>query len=269
MKFEDWKVFQNYLSKEGSIFSFDLKSGYHHVDIYPPHQTFLGFSWVVDGVQKYFCFTVLPFGLSSSPYIFTKLLRPLVKFWRFNGVMIVGYIDDGIAISNDYETALTQSKFVRQTLLKAGFVPNIEKSNWLPSFLAEWLGIQVDTYTSLLFIPLRRIESLLKSLDSIFTTFPHTSARKLASVTGKVISMQPVLGNITRLMTRHLYDTIESRVSWDQELNLSDCDSAVKNCIFGKKMLKVLIVKSFSSSQYQVSSHIPMQVKQDVAHCCQ
>ena len=164
-----------------------------------------------------------------------------------------------------------QSKFVRETLLKAGFVPNIEKSNWLPSFLAEWLGIQVDTYTSLLFIPLRRIESLLKSLDSIFTTFPHTSARKLASVTGKVISKQPVLGNVTRLMTRHLYNTIESRVSWDQELNLSDCDdSAVKELYFWKENVKsLLIVKSFSSSQYQVSSHIPMQVKQDVAHCCQ
>ena len=51
VKLEHWKVFYNYLSKEGSIFSFDLKSGYHHVDIYPPLQTFLGFSWVVDGIS--------------------------------------------------------------------------------------------------------------------------------------------------------------------------------------------------------------------------
>ena len=144
---------------------------------------------MVDGVQKYFCFTVLPFGLSSSPYVFTKLLRPLVKFWRFNGVMIVVCIDDGIGISNDYdyetaltqfndyETVLTQSKFVRETLLKAGFVPSIEKSNWLPSFLAEWLGIQVDTNRGILFIPLRRIESLLKSVDSILQLF-HTPLRE-------------------------------------------------------------------------------------------
>ena len=157
--------------------------------------------------------------------------------------MIVLYIDDGIAISNDYETALTQSKFVRETLLKAGFVPNIEKSNWLPSFLAEWLAIQVDTYRSLLFIPFRRIESLLKSLDSIFTAFPHTSVRKLASVTGKVISMQPVSGNVTRLMTRDLYNTIESRVSWDQELNLSDCDSTVKELYLWKENVKSLNCK--------------------------
>ena len=37
VKFEDWKVFQNYLSNEGSIFAFNLKSGYHHADIYHPH----------------------------------------------------------------------------------------------------------------------------------------------------------------------------------------------------------------------------------------
>ena len=50
----------------------------------------------------------------------------------------------------------------------------------------------------------------------------HSSARKLSQVTGKIISMQSVLGNISRLMTRHLYMAIESGVSWDLEMDLSD-----------------------------------------------
>jgi hypothetical protein len=69
IKFEDWRL---------------LISGYHHIDIFPEHQTYLGFSWVFNGIKKYFCFSVLPFGLSTAPYVFTKVLRPLVKFWRFN-----------------------------------------------------------------------------------------------------------------------------------------------------------------------------------------
>ena len=89
VKFENWKVFSNYLTKDSYIFKFDLKSGCHHLDIYLPHQTYLGFSWVIDGQKRYFCFTVLPFVLSSIPYIFTKLLRPLVKFWRYHGLLIV------------------------------------------------------------------------------------------------------------------------------------------------------------------------------------
>ena len=41
-------------------------------------------------------FTVLPFGLSSACYIFTKLLRPLVRYWRASGIRTVIYIDNGI-----------------------------------------------------------------------------------------------------------------------------------------------------------------------------
>ena len=54
-------------------FTWGFKSGYHHVDICSEHQAFLGFPWSIDGVLKYFTFTVLPFGLSSASYCFTKL----------------------------------------------------------------------------------------------------------------------------------------------------------------------------------------------------
>ena len=48
-KFEDWRVFRNFLSQGGFIFSFDLKASYHHVDIFPAHQTYLGFLWIFQG----------------------------------------------------------------------------------------------------------------------------------------------------------------------------------------------------------------------------
>ena len=66
VKFEDWRVLRTFVSKGGFLFGFDLKSGYHHVEIFQPHQTFLGFSWSFTGVIKHFCFTVLPFGLTSA-----------------------------------------------------------------------------------------------------------------------------------------------------------------------------------------------------------
>ena len=81
-KFEDIRNACVYLPFDHFMFKFDLKSGYHHIDILQEHQTFLGFSWVVSGVRKFFVFTVLPFGLSSAPYIFTKVVRVLVRYWR-------------------------------------------------------------------------------------------------------------------------------------------------------------------------------------------
>ena len=49
------------VAKQGDwLVTFDLQSGYHHIDIHPDSQTFLGFCW--EG--KYFKFTVLPFRLA-------------------------------------------------------------------------------------------------------------------------------------------------------------------------------------------------------------
>ena len=53
--------------------SFDFKSGYHHIEIHPDFQQFLGFSWEINGKQAYFVFTVLPFGLNSGLILFHKV----------------------------------------------------------------------------------------------------------------------------------------------------------------------------------------------------
>ena len=85
-KCEDVSVAKEVLRLGDFMFSFDLKWGYHHIDIFPEHRKFLALSWkFTDGSVRYFMFSVLPFGLSSAPYIVTKLLKPLVKKWRGEG----------------------------------------------------------------------------------------------------------------------------------------------------------------------------------------
>ena len=80
---EGLHTIRDVFSKHFFVFSFDLKSGYHHVDIFPEHRAFFTFSWEFDtDVARFFQFTVLPFGLSSAPFIFTKLLKPLETLWR-------------------------------------------------------------------------------------------------------------------------------------------------------------------------------------------
>ena len=45
VKYEDWKIALSYFERGAYMFSFDLKSGYHHVEIYEGHQTYLAFAW--------------------------------------------------------------------------------------------------------------------------------------------------------------------------------------------------------------------------------
>ena len=40
-KIDDWKIGLQYFSPNSFLFSFDLKSGYHHIEIAPQHHTFL------------------------------------------------------------------------------------------------------------------------------------------------------------------------------------------------------------------------------------
>ena len=76
-KYEDFRIAVPMFKKDDYFFLFNLKSGYYHLDIFEPHQTYLGSSWQV------IVFTVLPFGLvtaSYTLYTFTKLLRHFVWF---------------------------------------------------------------------------------------------------------------------------------------------------------------------------------------------
>ena len=80
-KYEDMHIAILLFQPGDYIFSFDLKSGYHNIDIFEPHRQFLGFCWDQGGTKQFYMFTVLPFGLVTACYAFTKILRPLVKHW--------------------------------------------------------------------------------------------------------------------------------------------------------------------------------------------
>ncbi|VDI11263.1 Hypothetical predicted protein [Mytilus galloprovincialis] len=71
-KYEDTKVAREMFQKDDFLFSFDLKSAYHHIEICQIHRIFLGFSWDFEGKVRYFVFNVLPFGLATAGYIFQK-----------------------------------------------------------------------------------------------------------------------------------------------------------------------------------------------------
>ena len=124
-KYKDLRVAALMFEKDEFLFKFDLKSGYHHVDIYPEHQEYLGFEWDSNGnvnLCNGYVFTVLPFGLSTACYLFTKLMRPLVRHWRGRGLKAIVYLDDGIVAINGERRAQEEIILVRRELENAGFI---------------------------------------------------------------------------------------------------------------------------------------------------
>ena len=204
----------SYFVKDAYMFSFDLKSGYHHIDIAQEHQTFLGLSWRAPDSSKeiFYVFTVLPFGLSSAPNVFTKVLKPLEKYWRIQGLCIAIFLDDGV---QDREKCCTKARAVRTDLCDAGFVVNEDKSVWEPSQVLDWLGITWNSALGTLKIVERRIVKIINSIDHIIEADFKVSARELSSFTGQIISTGPVVGNIDRVMTRHCVLSTLCRDNWD------------------------------------------------------
>ena len=77
-KMEGLHLLPDLLQQGDWMVKMDLKDAYLKIPIHSSHQHLLQFIWE----EKHFRFQCLPFGLSSAPRVFTKLLKPVVGLLR-------------------------------------------------------------------------------------------------------------------------------------------------------------------------------------------
>ena len=86
------------------------------MDIHPDHYQFLGFQWEDKGELCYYLFAVIPFGLCTAPYLFTNLMRPLIKLWRGKVLKAIIYLDDGIvSIKGEHQARVASVLVISRT----------------------------------------------------------------------------------------------------------------------------------------------------------
>ena len=175
-KYEDLRVVADLLSRNDYFTSFDLVSGYYHIDIAPEHYKYLGFQWVYDnGTVKNYQFVVLVFGLAPACYIFTKVTRTLVKHWRLLGFKIALYLDDGFNTNSSFQKCRENIQAICRDLESAGFVINRKKSSLEPKQVGEWLGTVINTVEMKYAVPGPKIEKLKQRLSATDTKNKVTS----------------------------------------------------------------------------------------------
>lgn len=220
-KLDDYKVALNFFRSRGWLITFDMKDGYHHIAIHPEFRKYLGFTLVLEGKQVYGQFKVGLLGLADMPWLFTKIFRVLVKHWRSVGMQCCLYLDDGWHCEDDYEVALKYSDHVRSDLEKAGVVCSSKKSHWSPSREVEWLGMIWNADSLTLKISERRIVKL-KGFITVLLSRSRISIRQLASFVGQVISLSPVIGNLSRLRSRFSQILVAQSSSYEERIVLGD-----------------------------------------------
>ena len=114
----------------------DLQDAYLHVPVAESDQCWLRFQ--LQG-QSY-AWTCLPFGLSTSPRVFTMITREVGAYLRQRGVNLCMYLDDWLVYGRSQEETRQHCQLVVETLQGLGFLINFEKSSLTPSQDLKYLG---------------------------------------------------------------------------------------------------------------------------------
>ncbi|KAJ1085596.1 hypothetical protein NDU88_005726 [Pleurodeles waltl] len=144
------------LNKEDWMVSVDLQDAYFHIPILKSHRKYLRF---VVGSQHY-QFAVLPFGLTSAPRVFTKVMSVVAAELKRKGIAVFPYLDDWLIKAKSPELVSHHLQSTTQLLFDLGFSVNVPKSHLEPSQRLLFIGAVLDTTLSRAFPPPQRIQDI-------------------------------------------------------------------------------------------------------------
>jgi hypothetical protein len=115
-KLEGWEEMFDYCLNANFAIKFDLKKYYHAIDINQEFQKYFGFMYQMQDNEDpcTFIWKTMPYGYTRAPFIARALMKPLISKWRKNGVQIVVFYDDGMAVSKDYNSLLQASHIIHR-----------------------------------------------------------------------------------------------------------------------------------------------------------
>jgi hypothetical protein len=163
--------------------SIDLREAYYSVSIAEEDRQYLRFIW--RGVTyQYRC---LPFGLTSAPRIFTKLLKPVFGTLRNLGYLSVAYIDDSYIQGETYSLCQDNINVTRAQLDKLGFLINYEKSVLKPCQSIVFLGFILNSKHMTISLTEKKIQNFLDKYHNIYNKI-DVIIRQVAELIGIMVS---------------------------------------------------------------------------------
>ena len=89
-------------------------------------------------------FATLPFGLSTSPRVFTRVVKTIGAALQRRGVMIFMYLDDWLVVGPSRAATDAALRLTWRLTSDLGFLVNVEKSHPIPSQTPTFLGAALD-----------------------------------------------------------------------------------------------------------------------------
>ena len=184
-KMESVRTVKTIIQRDDWMLKLDLKDAYLSVPIHRAHQKYLRFRW---GGRLW----VLPFGLSSAPQTFTKLMKPVVSTLRKLGFRLILYLDDMLMMAHSKEEARKGLAAAMELLCSLGFIINVKKSVFTPARTIEFLGFTLDSASMTISLPQHKLKEIRRSAGQLLRQ-RSMPARQLARLLGMIVAAHPAV----------------------------------------------------------------------------
>lgn len=185
-KLEDKSTAMRLMRQGHFMAKLDFKDAYFLVPIFADHRKFLRFTFQ----GHFYEFNCLCMGFNVAPYVFTKIIRPVVTFLRAQGFLSVSYLDDFLLLGRDFKECLENVHATVSLLEELGFVINYAKSCLTPCTRLDFLGFTFDTISMSMGVPIDKQARVVK-LSSDFLNRTSCSIRDFAHLVGVLVSVCP------------------------------------------------------------------------------
>lgn len=189
----------------------DQKDAYYMIPIALESQKFLKFRWN----DVLYAYTCLCFGLNLAPWLYTKIMKPVLAYLRSNLFLNVSYLDDCWMMGNTFESCLANLKFTIKLFEALGIKINYKKSQLVPSQQVKFLGFIINSVDMKLTLPSAKKDNLMQKIRKYLSVKSNT-IHELAEIIGTLISVCPAV-KYGQLYTRQL--EIEKTVALENSNN--------------------------------------------------
>lgn len=219
-KMEDHKVACKLVSRNCFMGKLDFKDAYYMIPIDKNYRKYLRFAF--DG--KLYEFNCLPFGLNTAPYVFTKIMKPVIGYLRNLGFLSVVYLDDLLLLGNTYSECLKNIKASLEVLESLGFIINEDKSCKIPAQNCKFLGFIINSQKMTLELPLEKRYKIRDQIN-VFKDLRKSKIRDLAQLIGSLVSCCPAIqygwAHVKNLEREKYLALLKSSDNYDEDMHLN------------------------------------------------
>ena len=154
-------------------------------------------------------FKALPFGLSTSPFVFTPLITVIGTFLRRRAITLHPYLNVWLARNKNRRKLLEHRQFILSLINSLGLIINYEKSDIVPAQVFTFIGMEFLTHIYIVRVPQTRQMKILDSVR-VFSQKTSVSAKDFLSLLGQLnAAADPVM--LGRLHLRPLQMSLHNQ----------------------------------------------------------